>query len=195
MVFFNKPAGGPDSVGGVFPWAQVAKCRNRAGATLTKGQVVQLALSAGNHQATEIATNDSNSYIPGASNDTVWNTVVDPDNDAVTAPGSGILTGGIFGVVIEPGGILDNGVGDVQFFGLVEEAFVIDGGSSKDGAVPGQPLTVTTGNNFDCDILSNEILVGFYLDAADATLTNAALKRVFLTNGIGLTVARAATVT
>ncbi len=143
-----------------------------------------LALGAGNWEATEIATNDSNSYIPGASNDTVWNTVVAPQSNAITAPLPGTRTGGIFGVALED--IADNASGMIQFFGIVT-AFVKDA-ASGDGAIPGQPLSVSTATNkaFTCNCPTNAVLVGFYEDAADSTLTNRALKRVFLTNGIGL---------
>lgn len=188
MVFFNKPVSGPDSGagGGVFPWTQIATCRNRAGATIAKGEVIMLAFGAGNHQATEIATNDSNSYRPGYSNDTIWNTIVDPQSNLVTAPGPGSRTGGIFGVALED--VVDNGIGSFQFFGLVEQCFVIDA-ASGDGAVPGQPLAVgvVANNALSCHVATNALMVGFYCDAADATLTNRALKRVFLTNGLGLT--------
>ena len=185
MVFFDKPAGGPDNVGGVWPWAKISRCRNRSGATLLKGEVAMLAFGAGNFQATEIATNDSNSYRPGASNDTIWNTVVDPrTNGAVTATNAvaGVLTGGVFGVAMED--ILDNASGNFQFFGIIEDAFVIDTGASKDGAQPSQLLTVTITNSFDCHIATNKVIVGFYIDSNDATLTNRQTKRVFLTNGM-----------
>jgi len=188
MPFINKPAGGPDIVGGFWPAsAGPVTCRNRAGATLVKGDLVQLAFGAANLQATEIATNDSNSYIPGGSNDTVWNTVVDPGSNAISAPGPGRFTGGIFGVVIDPE-ILDNATGRVQFWGLIDQAYVVDA-ASGDGAVPGQPLGVggQTQNALTCHIGTNTLMVGFYLDAQDTTLTNRTLKRVFLTNGIGLT--------
>ena len=179
MTFLFSPTPGPDSVGGLFPakWPSV-KCRNRSGGTLVKGEVVQLALTPG--IATEIATNDSNSYVPGGSNDTVWNTVVLPVAGSLTLPSSSLITGGIYGVVTSTS-VADNGIVDVVFGGVVD-AFVIDAG---DGAVPGQPLTVTAAKNFDSDILSNEALVGFYLSPADATLTNRELKKVWLTNGVG----------
>lgn len=187
MVFFNQPSSGPDSVGGVWPWSQVAVCRNRSGAALVKGETVQLAFGAGNWQATEIATNDSNSYRPGYSNDTIWNTVVDPHSNAAIAASNGVAgirQGCIVGVVLEP--IADNSAGRIQFFGLVEEAYVIDNGSAKDGAMPGQILSVTSTNSLTCHVGTNAVMVGFYIDSNDATLTNRALKRVFLTNGLGL---------
>lgn len=186
MVFFNKPAGGPDAVGGVFPWTQTAKCWNRTGGTLVKGEVVQLAFGAGNWQASEIATNDSNSYRPGASNDTVWNTVVDPHSNAAIAASNGVAgirQGGIFGVCLTAS-VADNAVGEFQFFGLVEEAYVVDA-ASGDGAMPGQLLGVTATNSFRCHVGTNAVIAGFYLDSNDATLTNRALKRVFLSQGLG----------
>ncbi len=187
MVFFNQPSSGPDTVGGVWPWSQVAICRNRTGEAIAKGDVVALALAAGNHEATEIATNDSNSYRPGYSNDTIWNTVVDPQAHSGTNSSNGVAgtrQGGIVAVALEP--IADNETGRFQFFGLVEEAFVVDSGSAKDGAMPGQVLGITATNSFTCHVGTNALMVGFYIDSNDATLTNRALKRVFLTNGLGL---------
>ena len=183
MTFLFQPTPGPDVVGGVFPATfPAAKFWNRSGTTLVKGEVVQLALTPG--IATEAASNDSNSYRPSGSNDTIWNTVVLPVASTLAVPQSGIITGGIFGVVTSDS-VADNGQVDVVFGGLVN-AFVIDGGSSKDGALPGQPLTVTTAKNFDCDVATNEVLVGFYVGPTDTTLTNRDIKRVLLTNGVGL---------
>lgn len=183
-MFFSKPTGGPDVVGGIFPTCfPSVRCWNRTGATLVKGETVMLAFQAAVHQATEIATNDSNSYRPGYSNDTVWNTVVDPfDNSTSTNGVAGNRVGGIFGIVQEGGA--DNTAVLVQFYGLIEEAFVVDNGSSKDGAFPGQVLSVTTTNSLSCHVGTNAVIVGFYLDSNDTTLTNRALKRVFLTNGM-----------
>lgn len=180
MSFLFTPAGGPDSVGGLFPakWPAV-KCRNRTDTVLARGDVVQLALTPGS-TATEIATNDSNSYVPGGSNDTVWNTVIAPAAGSLTQPGSSIITGGIFGVVTSTS-VASNGIVDVVFGGIVD-AFVIDAG---DGPVPGQPLTVTTAKNFDADILSNEALVAFYISPADTSISTRELKKVWLTNGVG----------
>jgi len=179
MSFLFSPTPGPDSVGGIWPARFPAtKCKNRSGTTLSKGDVVQLALTPG--IATEIATNDSNSYVPGGSNDTVWNTVVLPVAGSLTAPDSSFITGGIFGVVTSTS-VLDNGIVDVVFGGIVD-AFVIDAG---DGPVPGQPLTVTAAKNFDADILSNEALVAFYLSPADTSISTRELKKVWLTNGVG----------
>lgn len=182
MVFFNKPAGGPDSVGGVFPWTQTGKMRNRSGSTLLRGEVAQMAFSAGTQSATEIATNDSNSYIPGASNDTIWNTVINPQSNAITLPRAGVLTGAFVCVALED--VADDAIGEFQFFGICN-AFVNDA-ASGDGAVPGQLLGVSvTSNAFRCHIVSNSLAPAFYIDAQDATLTNRALKRVFLTQGLG----------
>jgi hypothetical protein len=180
MTFPFQPVGGPDSVGGLFPARFPAvRCKNRSGTTLSKGDVVQLALTPG--IASEIATNDSNSYIPGGSNDTIWNTVVLPVAGSLTAPDSSIVTGGVFGVVTSASPVLDNGAVDVVFGGIVD-AFVIDAG---DGPVPGQPLTVTTAKNFDADILSNEVRVAFYISPADGSISTRELKKVWLTNGFG----------
>lgn len=183
MAFLFSPTPGPDSVGGLFPAKFPAvKCRNRSGTTLSKGDVVQLALTPG--IATEAASNDSNSYVPGGSNDTVWNTVVLPVASALGTPQSGTLTGGIYGVVTSTS-VLDNGIVDVVFGGIVE-AFVIDGGNVKDGAIPGQPLTVTASKNFDADLTNGEVQVAFFLSPTDSTLTNRALKKVWLTQGVGM---------
>lgn len=181
MVFFNKPAGGPDSVGGVFPWHQTAKLRNRSGSALLKGEVGQLAFSAGTQQATEIATNDSNSYIPGASNDTIWNTVIDLQSNAITLPRAGVLTGAVIVVALED--VADNAIGEFQVFGICT-AFVNDA-ASGDGAVPGQLLSLSAASNaFRAHALSNTLAPAFYIDSQDATLTNRALKRVWLTQGL-----------
>ncbi len=184
-MFFAKPSNGPDSVGGVWPWFYSTSCRNRTGEDLLKGQVAMLAWAAGNHEATEIATNDANSYIPGASNDTVWNTVVDPrSNGAGTATngGVGIFNGGCFGIALD--NISNDKVGEFCFFGIVDA--LIKESSGSDGAIPGQVLSVTSTNHLDCHVLSNKVVVAFYLQSNDATIgnTTAALKRVFLTNGM-----------
>lgn len=178
MSFLFSPTPGPDSVGGLFPAKFPAvKCRNRSGTTLSKGDVVQLALSPGD--ASEIATNDSNSYRPGGSNDTIWNTVVVPVAGSLTKPQSSLITGGIYGVVTSTS-VADNGVVDVVFGGIVD-AFVISAGE----AIPGQPLTVTAAKNFDAEVLSNEALVAFYISPTDTSISTRDLKKVWLTNGVG----------
>jgi hypothetical protein len=176
-IFFEKPTKGPDVVGGVWPIKDRGRCWNRAGATLSKGDVVQLAITPG--AATEIATNDSNSYIPGASNDTVWNTVIDPRSS--TTVGSSIERGGIWGVVLDTE-IADNAYGWVQFFGIVNEAYCIKA-SGGDQASSGDPMTITTANNFDAIVNSNETVVAWYMDIQQG-LTNRTLARVFLHNGL-----------
>ncbi len=181
MTFLFQPVSGPDSVGGIRPATYpTVSCRNRTGTTLIKGEVVQLALTPG--IATEIATNDSNSYKPGASNDTVWNSVVLPVAGSLAVPSSSLITGGLYGVVTSPS-VADNGIVEVAFSGLVD-AFVIC--AEADGAIPGQPLTVTTAKNFDGVIVTNEVLVAFYMSPADTSLTSRELKKVWLTNGVGM---------
>lgn len=176
MTFLFKPAGGPDSVGGLWPAAfPSVSCRNRSGTTHIKGDVVQLALTPG--AATEIATNDSNSYRPGSSNDTVWNTVIDPISN--TAQGSSIQRGGLFGVCVSTS-VADNAIGSYQFFGIVEDAFCI---KASDNPVAGEPLTVTVLGQFDGVVNSNEVVVATYLDT-QATISTAAQRRVFLHNGL-----------
>ena len=177
-MFPFKPSGGPDAVGGLFPSDFPAvTCWNRTGTTLSRGDVVQLALTPG--IATEIATNDSNSYRPSGSNDTVFNTVVLPVAGSLTVPSSSFITGAVYGVVTSTS-VADNGKVDVQFGGLVD-AFVISAGE----VVPGQPLTVTAAKNFDAEVLSNETLAAFYLAPQDASISTRELKKVWLTNGFG----------
>ena len=176
-IFFEKPTKGPDVVGGIWPISDKGRCWNRSGDTLSKGDVVQLALTPG--EATEIATNDSNSYLPGRSNDTVWNTVITPRSS--TSQGSSIERGGIFGVVLDTE-ILDNASGWIQLFGPVT-ARCIKVGAVAEQLVSGDPLTVTTAYNFDGVINSNEVVVATYLDYQGG-LTNRALRRVFLHNGL-----------
>ena len=178
MTFLFKPTGGPDSVGGIWPAAfPSVACRNRSGTTHIKGDVVQLAFTPG--AATEIATNDSNSYRPGSSNDTVWNTIIDPVNNS--NQGASIQRGGtLFGVCMSTS-VTDNSIGNYQFFGLIEDAFCIKTGT--DHAAAGDPLTVTTSGQFDGVINSNEVVVATYLDTQTG-LTNATLRRVFLHNGL-----------
>lgn len=178
MVFFTKGACGPDSVGGVWPWTYTTKVRNRTGRTILKGAMLQLALTPG--EATEIATNDSNSYIPGASNDTIWNTVIDPISN--TAQGSSIHRGGIWAVALEDKA--DNGILEVGIFGQFEDVFVIKG--SSDHVAPGDPLTIavtTTNCHLDGVINSNEVVIASYTDN-QTNLTNRRLRRVFLHQGL-----------
>lgn len=174
-MFFSKPTGGPDAVGGLWPvdFPEVA-CRNRSGGTHIKGEVVQLAFTPG--AASEIATNDSNSYKPGHSNDTVWNTVIDPISNSNA--GSSIHRGGLFGVCMDTS-VADNAIGNYKFFGVVDAFHV----KASDNAIAGDPLTVTLSNSFDGVILSNECVVATYLDR-QATATTRALRRVFLHNGM-----------
>ena len=175
-MFLFKPSGGPDSVGGLWPANFPAvKCRNRSGTTHVKGDVVQLAITPG--AATEIATNDSNSYKPGASNDTVWNTVIDPVSN--TSAGCSIQRGGLFGVCVSDS-VTDNSIGLYQFYGVVEKAFCI---KASDNPVAGDPMTVTVLGQFDGVVNSNEVVVATYLDT-QTTISTAATRRVFLHNGL-----------
>ncbi len=176
MTFLFNPSPQPDSVGGLFPTDfPSVKCRNRSGTTHIKGDVVQLALTPG--AATEIATNDSNSYRPGRSNDTVWNTVIDPISN--TTQGASIQRGGLFGVCMSDS-VADNAIGEYQFFGIIEQAFCI---KASDNPVAGEPLTVTVLGQFDGVINSNEVAVATYLDT-QTTISTATKRRVFLHNGI-----------
>lgn len=180
MTFLFSPSPSvPDVVGGVIPTRfPSTKCWNRTGGTLSKGDVVQLALTPG--IASEIATNDSNSYRPGYSNDTVFNTVVLPVAGSLSVPSSSFITGAIYGVVTSSQSVADNGIVEVAFGGVVD-AFVISAGE----VLPGQPLTVTAAKNFDAEVVTNEALVAFYLAPQDASISTRELKRVWLTNGVG----------
>lgn len=185
-IFFEKPTKGPDVTGGgVWPIKDKGKAWNRSGSAISYGEVVQLALTQG--AATEIATNDANSYIPGASNDTVWNTVIDPRSNTSTtagAAGSSIHTGGIFGVCLDTE-VADNAVGTFQFFGLCE-AFVIR--SNTTASIPGTALTIRASGTgspcFDPVILTNEVIVATLLGFSNAALTTRRLRKVFLHQGL-----------
>lgn len=176
-IFFEKPTKGPDVVGGIWPIKDKARVWNRSGATLDLGDVVALATRPG--EATEIATNDANSYIPGASNDTVWNTVIDATTNLVTK-------GAIWAVVLDTS-IADNASGWVQTFGICD-AYVARTNTTV--TVPGAPLTVYASNGsarfntFDPIVLSNEITVAMYLATSNAALTTKRLKKVFLHQGL-----------
>jgi len=178
MFWLMKPAGVPDSVGGLAPidFPEVV-CMNRSGGTHIKGEVVALAFRPG--VATEIATNDSNSYRPGASNDTVWNTVVDPITNMILLGGANKVAT-VFGVC-QTDSVADNTKGSYKFFGLLEQAFV----ARVSGAtvVPGMALTVTLTNSFTSVFATNSPAVATYLDIS-GTNTARRLRRVLLHNGM-----------
>ena len=180
MAFFIKNTGGPDIFGGFFPQSdQPVNCMKRSGSAVAQGQVVMLDMAA---SATEITTNDSNSYLPGAGDaagDSVWNTVVNPTAGAVQNGGT------FFGVCLDVAGVADNAIGSFQFYGLIEDASVLRIGASQ-STVGGAPLTVVASatSTFDPVVATNERIVAMYLDAEDTSLTNAELKRVFLHNGV-----------
>jgi len=171
-MFFEKPTKGPDVVGGFWPTNNKGRCWNRCGSARTKGHVVQMAFTPG--EASEIATNDSNSYIPGRSNDTIWNTFIDPIDSV--GVGSSIQRGGCFGVVLDDT-ISDNKAGWVQAFGRVVDAYVV-------GTIqPGDPLvpTITNSLAFPCPV-SNTI-VATYQDVSVSSATKV-LRQVLLHQGI-----------
>ncbi len=176
-MFWSKPSGGPDAVGGIWPvdFPEVV-CRNRSGGTHIRGEVVQLAIHPG--VATEIATNDSNSFRPGFSNDTIWNTVVDPVTNAFRGGGT-LRRGSLFGVCMSDS-VADNATGSYKFFGRIEQAFCIK--TLGASLASGSPLTVTITNSFNGKISSNEAVVAFYTDI-QATNTVRRLRRVMLHNG------------
>jgi hypothetical protein len=178
MAFFIANTGGPDVIGGFFPGSYKAKCVNRSGSAIAKGDVVMLDMAA---SADEITTNDSNSYLPGAGDsqgDSVWNTVINVTTNAVRNGGSFI------GVCLDTS-VADNSVGEFQFYGVIKEAFVQRTGASQ-STVGGAPLTVSEGStngNFDAVVDTNQPIVASYLDSQDTSLTTRELKRVFLHNG------------
>jgi hypothetical protein len=178
MFWLMKPAGVPDSVGGLAPidFPEVV-CMNRSGGTHIKGEVVALATHPG--VATEIATNDSNSYRPGASNDTVWNTVIDPITNMLNSGGS-LRRMTAFGVCMSDS-VADNTKGLYKFFGLIEKAFCVKATGASLSA--GYPLSVTITNSFNGVVASNAVVVGTYFDI-QATNTVRRLRRVLLHNGM-----------
>jgi len=176
-MFWSKPTGGPDVAGGIWPvdFPEV-RCINRSGGTHTKGEVVQMAWQPG--VATEIATNDSNSYKPGWSNDTIWNTVIDPVTNATL--NGGTLRRQTLYAVCTSDSVADNAQGNYKFFGIVEQAFCIKASGASLAA--GSPLSVTITNSFNGLIASNAVVVATYIDI-QATNTVRRLRRVLLHNG------------
>lgn len=178
-IFINKPTEVPGvGASGISPQADICQSWNRTGSNVTIGQPVQLALFQG--AATEIATNDTNSYRPGASNDTVWNTVIRARSDATL--GSSIQRGGIFGVGLDQS-VADNTKGSFLYFGWVKARVV-----TSNGAVPGDPLTIKVGTTFanmvfDNTILSNETIIATFADRATSN-TSPTNRTIFLHNGL-----------
>lgn len=183
MTFFGKPSGGPDAVGGLFPRAESQPCRLR-GATNVRGSVVTLDLTA---SASQVDATDSNSGLPGAgdaTDDTIWNTVVDPVLAThVGAGANGPTSAALFGVTLER--IVGNGIGRVQFYGIVDEARCLSGTATN--LVYGMPLTATASNAFNATITSNQRIIAFYCGESTAVTNSAVLGRVFLHNGVGYT--------
>ena len=181
-IFFEKPTKGPDVVGGMWPIKDRGTFWNRTGSTLNKGDVVTLAWRQG--VASEIATNDANSYIPGASNDTIWNTVIYATSTTVQRGGPvGVVLGGPNGTSTSA----DNTEVVVQLFGIAE-AYVSR--SNTTSTNPGAPLTIFASNGalrgftFDPVHLSNECSFASLIDYSNAALTTKRLKRVFLHQGL-----------
>jgi hypothetical protein len=183
MTFHGKPSGGPDAVGGLFPRSEIQPFRSRAGAALAQGAVVVMDLTA---SAGEVDASDSNVGLPGAgdsTDDTIWNTVVDPvvlthvgSNVAPTAPA-------LFGVVLPAVGIADNAIGKVQIHGIVDQARCLSTGGTN--LVYGTPLTATSTNSFNATIASNARIIGFYCGETNTVTNLAELGRVMLHNGVG----------
>jgi hypothetical protein len=123
--------------------------------------------------ATELTTSATASYEPG--DNSVFDTIV----NCTTASAS---EGGIFGVVTEKAGIADNEVGDVQFFGVIDEAFVID---TRSGTViiPGSTLTcgAEDGHTQDLDNFETggEVILGRYIDASGTASTHRLARVLF----------------
>jgi hypothetical protein len=180
-MFWSKPSGGPDAVGGIWPvdFPEVV-CRNRSGGTHTKGEVAVLTFAPGRQAgaATEVATNDSNSYNPGFSNDTVWNTVVDPTSNS--ASNSTRIKGGLFCVCMSDS-VADNATGLYKFFGLIEQAFCLR--ATPNVLHAGIPLSVTASNSFTGTFISNAAIMATYMDITPTTNTVRSLRRVLLHNG------------
>ena len=176
MTFFGKPLGNPDAIGGLFPRREVYPFRSRAGAALVVGSVVAMDLAA---SATEVDATDSNTGIPGADDNTIWNTVVDP----VAAHLSG-ATPTLFGVVTESGGIADNSIGKCLVFGRVDQARVLCSGTISN-LVYGTPLTVTTTNSFNATIAATDRVVGFYAGVAQTATNVAVIGPVLVHQGVG----------
>ncbi len=177
-IFFEKPTKGPDVTGGgVWPIRDSARLWNRSGSAVQKGFVVAMATRQG--VATEIATNDLNSYIPGASNDTIWNTFIYSTTNLN-------LKGGIHGVVMDDV-ISDNKAGKVCLFGLVD-AFVrmaVNGVCN-----PGAPLTVAPSNStasgftFTPTVATNQKQIAMFCSFTNGILTTKRLRKVFLHQGL-----------
>lgn len=183
-IFFEKPTKGPDVTGGgVWPIFDRAKAWNRSGHTISNGMVVQLALTPG--EATEAASNDANTYLPGRSNDTVWNTVIDPISS--TAVGSSIQRGGLWAVCVSTSPVADNAVGDFCLFGIVD-AYVAR--TNTNATEPGSPLTVYASNaagrinTFEAECAISSTIVATLIATSNAALTTKRLKKVFLHQGL-----------
>lgn len=183
-IFFEKPTKGPDvNGGGIWPIKDKGRMWNRSGHTYSNGMVGQVALTPG--EASEIATNDANSYIPGASNDTVWNTIIDPIDS--TTIGSSIQRGGIWAVCVDPNPVADNTAGLFQVFGICD-AYVARTNTSV--TEPGSPLVVYASNaagrinTFDPQCAISHSIVATYLATSNAALTTKRLKKIFLHQGL-----------
>lgn len=186
MTFFGKPSGGPDPIGGLFPRQEAYPIRSRTGtAALVRGSVVTLDLTA---SASQVDATDSNSGVPGygdASDDTIWNTVVDPVLATHVGSGAnGPTSAALFGVTQEAS-IGTNGIGHAQFFGIVDQARCLSGTATN--LVYGMPLTVTATNSFNATITSNQRIVAWYCGESTAVTNAATLGRVFLHQGVGFT--------
>jgi len=175
MTVIFKSTGGPGD--GFFPGSHQARCRNRSTTAMAKGDAGMLILSDAEAlgATSALTTSDSNTYRPGAGDateDSIWNTVVD-------STANGILNGGIVCVCLDPSVAVGN-LGNFQFYGVVEQAFVISTGTVQCG----DPLTIAIATeSFDAETTSNETLYAIYIDAEDATISTRALKRIFLHNG------------
>lgn len=176
-IFFEKPSKGPDVTGGgVWPVRDHARLWNRSGSAVQKGYVVAMATQQG--VATEIATNDLNSYIPGASNDTIWNTFIYATTNLSRK-------GCIAGVVMDDN-ISDNKAGRVCLFGLVD-AYVRQAGAKCN---PGMPLMIAPSNSaasgftFNPTLGSNDKGVAMFCSFTNGALTTKRLRKVFLHQGL-----------
>lgn len=177
MAFFSQPFGGADAAGGLFPASEIQICRNRSGSDRAKGDVVCLDMSAA---LAALDATDENTAVPGggdSQSDTIWNTVRSPTASHINGTVSTL-----FGVCLVP--IANGSAGRVQFFGIVDEANVIDSAIATGAWGMGDPMSVAA-NNFDRDIESTDRVIATAL-WPDENITNSAVRRrVLLHNGVG----------
>lgn len=170
------PTSGPGP--GVFFSEYTKPCINRTGTTLTKGSLVELALDG---SPTEITATDSASYVNNGGTTTVFANVVDPTT-------GGVRGEGVLGIVVEEGGIADNAQGDITFFGIVEEANVVN---TSTLLTPKKPLVAKAGtaNTLDAAMdTSAERVIALYLGPQSSSSTTVVIRKVLFDGVHGFTV-------